>query len=311
MSTNSEMKATDMSIHMISNMSLYEYIDQRINSRMNSLTPTVTFKLDDAVINKPSKKYSNDAGYDIYALTDTVLNAGAITPVKTGVYLENLSNNCYIQVATRSSLALNNVSVEGGVIDSGYKGEIVVILRNGSSNSITIPKNKAIAQLITLVGVSSNVNYVTKSAPNNPTNINSATIGHSNVNGQNASTMPHITSFANTSSTEFSLPSSVANNINVTPNNNRLDSNNPNVFGYGEVRTTFCGYNPFAHGSVAPTNPFARGSVAPTNPFARGSVATPTNPFARGSVAPPTNPFAANPNQRTRGRNGFGSSDYH
>lgn len=309
MSTNSEMKATDMSIHMISNMSLYEYIDQRINSRMNSLIPTVTFKLDDAVINKPSKKYSNDAGYDIYALTDTVLNAGAITPVKTGVYLENLSNNCYIQVATRSSLALNNVSVEGGVIDSGYRGEIVVILRNGSSNSITIPKNKAIAQLITLVGVSSNVNYVTKSAPNSPTNINSATTGHSNVNGQNASTMPRVTPFANTSSTESSLPSSVANNITVTPNNIRLDSNNPNVFGYGEVRTTFCGYNPFARGSVAPTNPFAINPAVSSNPFAPAQAVS-SNPFAHGSVAS-TNPFAANPNQRTRGRNGFGSSDYH
>ena len=78
----------------------------------------------------PEKAHLSDAGFDVYAVEDTVLKPFTPTLVKTGL-IPNIPEGYEIQVRPRSGLALKNgVTVWNapGTVDSGYKGEIGVIL---------------------------------------------------------------------------------------------------------------------------------------------------------------------------------------
>lgn len=78
----------------------------------------------------PEKAHASDAGFDVYAVDDTVLKPFTPTLVKTGL-VPNIPDGYEIQVRPRSGLALKNgVTVWNapGTVDAGYKGEIGVIL---------------------------------------------------------------------------------------------------------------------------------------------------------------------------------------
>jgi dUTP pyrophosphatase len=79
-----------------------------------------------------------DLGYDIYALEDTYLEPGVVTKVRTGIaveariseWLTGDDDPAGLLIRDRSSVASQGVIVSGGVIDAGYRGEIVVVLTN-------------------------------------------------------------------------------------------------------------------------------------------------------------------------------------
>ena len=117
----------------------------------------------------PSRANDSDAGYDLYAAQDMVIGPMEKLIVPTGISIE-IPNGYYGRVAPRSGLAVkNSIDVLAGVIDSGYRGEIGVILINlnlpevlfnrnkkstayesafGSRNKFSISKGDRIAQLI-------------------------------------------------------------------------------------------------------------------------------------------------------------------
>ncbi len=87
------------------------------------------------------------AGYDLYALEDTVINCFQFKPVRTGVSIEIPAGH-YGRVAPRSGLSVKHgVMVGAGVIDSDYRGEIKVALAT-LSGVYDIKKGERIAQLI-------------------------------------------------------------------------------------------------------------------------------------------------------------------
>lgn len=78
----------------------------------------------------PEKAHLSDAGFDVYAVEDTVLKPFTPTLVKTGL-VPNIPVGYEIQVRPRSGMALKSgVTVWNapGTVDAGYKGEIGVIL---------------------------------------------------------------------------------------------------------------------------------------------------------------------------------------
>ena len=100
----------------------------------------------DAVI--PSRANAFDAGYDLCSIEDVSLDPLERSVVKTGLKL-SLSPNTYGRVAPRSGLAVKKgIDVLAGVIDSGYTGEVGVVLINLSSETQTLKKGDKIAQLI-------------------------------------------------------------------------------------------------------------------------------------------------------------------
>ena len=100
----------------------------------------------DAVI--PTEGTPGSAGYDLYALTDVTLKKGHITKVPLGLKL-GYPDGCYGQLKVRSGHALNRqMVVDAGVLDPDYEGEVILLCSTRSDDEQTIPKGKALAQLV-------------------------------------------------------------------------------------------------------------------------------------------------------------------
>ena len=107
-------------------------------------------KLDeDAVI--PTYAKPGDAGADLYALNEVTLPPGHRALIKTGIAIA-IPCGFVGLVHPRSGLGLKNgVSVVNtpGTIDSGYRGEIgVVLINHDLTESFQINKGDRVAQLV-------------------------------------------------------------------------------------------------------------------------------------------------------------------
>lgn len=90
---------------------------------------TIGFKRIHPDAQLPVRKHSGDVGMDVSAVEDVQLQEGKPTIVHTGLVAE-IPDGYEIQVRPRSGLATKGVTVwnSPGSIDSGYRGEIGVIL---------------------------------------------------------------------------------------------------------------------------------------------------------------------------------------
>jgi len=78
----------------------------------------------------PTKGTRGAAGHDLYAIEDKTIPAKGQQVVKTGISLR-LPNGTYGRIAPRSGLAVKHgITVNAGVIDRDYTGEIGVVLVN-------------------------------------------------------------------------------------------------------------------------------------------------------------------------------------
>ena len=78
----------------------------------------------------PTKAYPTDAGYDLYSAVYKRINPFERALVFTGICVE-IPKGFYGRVAPRSGLAVKNgIDVLAGVIDSGYRGPLGVVLIN-------------------------------------------------------------------------------------------------------------------------------------------------------------------------------------
>jgi dUTP pyrophosphatase len=99
----------------------------------------------------PTRAYPGDAGLDLYALEDGVLEPGDRASVRTGIALEIPDGQAGLVLprsglAARHGIALVNAP---GLIDSGYRGEIRVLLLNTDRQApFTIDAGERIAQLV-------------------------------------------------------------------------------------------------------------------------------------------------------------------
>ena len=94
---------------------------------------------DDAII--PTKKLE-DAGYDLYPNFSEdffVINPGKTRPVPTGIAIA-FSPKFYIQVEERGSMGKLGIKKSGGVFDSGYRGEYLIMTYNTNDKPFVITK---------------------------------------------------------------------------------------------------------------------------------------------------------------------------
>ncbi len=95
-------------------------------------------------------KHFTDAGWDLESVEDVIVPANEFTPmIHTGVKVA-IPEGYFGLIKERSSMAAKGIFVMGGVIDSGYRGEIMVNLANISGYDYTIKKGERIAQIIIL-----------------------------------------------------------------------------------------------------------------------------------------------------------------
>ena len=88
-----------------------------------------------------------DIGYDLYSTEDIMLPARGAAGVHTGIAIEFVPAAGGI-VKTRSGMAKKRLMCNAGVIDAGYRGEVIVLMENLSDQPYKIHKGEKIAQLL-------------------------------------------------------------------------------------------------------------------------------------------------------------------
>ena len=99
----------------------------------------------------PARAHDDDAGLDLYACEAVTVWAGARASVRTGIALEIPPGHAGLVLprsglAARHGIALVN---SPGLIDSGYRGEVRVLLLNTDDDShFEVAPGDRIAQLV-------------------------------------------------------------------------------------------------------------------------------------------------------------------
>ena len=99
----------------------------------------------DAIL--PERAHSNDAGADLFSIEEVTIGANSSTKVKTGITIA-LPENTAGFVWGKSSIETKGMKIMAGVIDEGYRGEIIVCIFNLTNETQTLAKGRKIAQLI-------------------------------------------------------------------------------------------------------------------------------------------------------------------
>ena len=75
----------------------------------------------------PARASKESAGLDLYSSIDADVEVGLIKKVNTGICI-SLPENSYGSIRDKSSLASKGLLALGGVIDSDYMEEIIVMM---------------------------------------------------------------------------------------------------------------------------------------------------------------------------------------
>lgn len=96
----------------------------------------------------PAYAKEGDAAFDLRSTHDALLKPGDKMLIKTGLCVAIPSGYVGL-IWDRSGLAAKNgLTCLGGVIDSGYRGEIGVVLCNLGSEEFKVERNMRIAQML-------------------------------------------------------------------------------------------------------------------------------------------------------------------
>ena len=93
-----------------------------------------------------------DLGYDLFALQGAALAPRVTVKVRTGVAVEarhpGTGAPLGLLVRDRSSMAARGIATTAGVIDAGYRGEILILMTNLTDAAVELKAGEKIAQMI-------------------------------------------------------------------------------------------------------------------------------------------------------------------
>jgi dUTP pyrophosphatase len=120
--------------------------NNEITTTGNVISVKVQILKDNAKV--PTKTNFNDAGFDLYSNIDTIIPPKQRKTVSTGIAIQMPEHFAGL-IWPRSGLSVKQgIDVLAGVIDSGYRGEIMVCLYNTSDENVSINIGDRIAQII-------------------------------------------------------------------------------------------------------------------------------------------------------------------
>ena len=97
---------------------------------------------------EPKMATSGSAGSDLSAPEDKKLKPHSVTPVSVHLQME-IPPGYYGRILPRSGLARHHfIDVGGGVIDSDFRGEVIVIMFNHSNKPYEVTVGDRIAQIV-------------------------------------------------------------------------------------------------------------------------------------------------------------------
>lgn len=130
---------------------------KRVDSGVSEFSRKIRVKVLNSDATVPSRANLSDAGWDLYASEDIVIRGGGRKTVKTGIALQ-IPDEWVGLVWPRSGMSVKKgADVLAGVIDSGYRGEVMVCLYNTNHKlplfaddeiDIVIKKGDRIAQIL-------------------------------------------------------------------------------------------------------------------------------------------------------------------
>jgi dUTP pyrophosphatase len=127
-------------------------MEDYFNSSMNQkLDLKVSLKYTNESENKePEYAYESDSGFDLRSTEELWIQANSRSLISTGLKFD-IPDGYEIQVRSKSGLALNQglmVLNSPGTVDSGFLGEVKVIMFNTTNERIKIEKGQKIAQAV-------------------------------------------------------------------------------------------------------------------------------------------------------------------
>lgn len=97
----------------------------------------------------PSRAHEGDAGLDLFALKDAVLEPRVPMKLQTGIAMA-IPYGHVGMICDRSSMGAKGIRVLGGIVDAGYRGEVQVLLINLRDESFRIAAGDKISQMLVL-----------------------------------------------------------------------------------------------------------------------------------------------------------------
>jgi dUTP pyrophosphatase len=93
-----------------------------------------------------------DLGYDVFALEGAVMAPHQTVRVRTGIAVEarhpGTGAPLGLLVRDRSSMAARGLATTAGVIDAGYRGEVLIVMTNLGGAPVELKAGEKIAQMI-------------------------------------------------------------------------------------------------------------------------------------------------------------------
>lgn len=104
----------------------------------------------------PVYGHPGDAGMDLFSVDECVLEKNNAQPVLTGIQVE-IPDGYVGLIWDKSGISLQGVHRLAGVVDSGYRGEVKVVMINLGRQDYKIEKGTKIAQMLIQPIVSANI----------------------------------------------------------------------------------------------------------------------------------------------------------
>ena len=118
--------------------------DEAVDAELRLLS----FKRLDSRATLPSRGSASAAGLDLYSIEDITIGPKQRVLAHTGLAVA-IPEGHYGRIAPRSGLALRTgLDILSGVIDADYRGEIGCLLYNSGDETIHLPAQSKICQLI-------------------------------------------------------------------------------------------------------------------------------------------------------------------
>jgi dUTP pyrophosphatase len=100
-------------------------------------------------VKPPTKAYLDDAGLDLYSSNRIYIPKGEWRIVKTGLIFE-IPLGWHMQIHTRSSYGKLKIRCHLGIIDSGYRNEVLVVVSNDGFEDFVIEEGSKFCQVLFL-----------------------------------------------------------------------------------------------------------------------------------------------------------------
>jgi dUTP pyrophosphatase len=101
----------------------------------------------DQTMPMPAYAHADDGGFDLYAAKNITINVGERISIPTGLKME-IPTGYVGFIWDKSGLShKHGLKTFGGVVDAGYRGEVMVGMMNLGTQPYTFEKNHKVAQM--------------------------------------------------------------------------------------------------------------------------------------------------------------------